>query len=119
LVFLANPNNPTGIYANRAQMERLLTELPAHVILIVDEAYFEYVRAGDYPDCVALLRASARQRLIVLRTFSKAYGLAGLRVGYAVGPAAVVEYLHRVRLAFNVSAIAQAAARAARDDGEH
>jgi histidinol-phosphate aminotransferase len=100
-------------------MDRFLRALPEHVILVLDEAYFEYVRAGDYPDGVAYVKANARERLISLRTFSKAYGLAGLRVGYAVGLAKVIDYLHRVRLAFNVSAIAQAAARAALDDSDH
>src|SRR5581483_4867198 len=71
LVFLANPNNPTGVYANRSEMERFLEALPEHVILVLDEAYFEYVRAADYPDGVAYLRSNARERLISLRTFSK------------------------------------------------
>jgi histidinol-phosphate aminotransferase len=119
LVFLANPNNPTGVYANKEQFERLLRALPERVVLVLDEAYFEYVRASDYPNGVSLVRERARERLIVLRTFSKAYGLAGLRAGYAVGAATVIDYLHRVRLAFNVSAIAQAAARAALGDAEH
>ncbi|HEY7957128.1 MAG TPA: histidinol-phosphate transaminase [Polyangia bacterium] len=117
IVFLANPNNPTGVYATKARFERLLDALPARVILAVDEAYFEYARAADHPDAMSYL--SARPRLVVLRTFSKIYGLAGLRVGYAVGQPELIDYLHRVRLAFNVGLVAQAAARAALDDGEH
>jgi histidinol-phosphate aminotransferase len=117
LVFLANPNNPTGVYANRAAFARFVAALPAHVVLVVDEAYFEYARAADYPSTIDFLRE--RERLIALRTFWKIYGLAGLRVGYAVGAAEVIDYLHRVRLAFNVSAVGQAAARAALDDTAH
>jgi histidinol-phosphate aminotransferase len=117
LVFLGNPNNPTGVYADRAAFARLVERLPADVLLVVDEAYFEYARATDYPDALELL--PRRERMMTLRTFSKIYGLAGLRVGYAVGPAHVVEYLHRTRLAFNVNAIGQIAAKAALGDVEH
>jgi histidinol-phosphate aminotransferase len=117
LVFLANPNNPTGVYASRTDFARLVSALPERVILAVDEAYFEYARASDYPDALNYL--AKRERLIALRTFSKIYGLAGLRVGYAVGPSQIMDYLHRVRLPFNVSTVAQAAARAALGDHEH
>jgi histidinol-phosphate aminotransferase len=117
LVFLANPNNPTGVYAGREAFGRLLKRLPEEVILAVDEAYFEYARAADYPDAIAHL--GGRERLVSLRTFSKIYGLAGLRVGYLVGPAAIVEHINRIRLAFNVNAVGQTAARAALDDREH
>jgi histidinol-phosphate aminotransferase len=117
LVFLANPNNPTGVYAGRAAFARFVKALPADVVLVLDEAYFEYVRADDFPDALTFL--AERERLITLRTFSKIHGLAGLRVGYAVGRANVVEYLHRTRLAFNVNAVAQAAARAALEDPTH
>jgi histidinol-phosphate aminotransferase len=117
IVFLANPNNPTGAYVNRADFARLVEKLPQHVLLAVDEAYFEYSRAADYPN--ALEWMGKRERLVVLRTFSKIHGLAGLRVGYAVAPPEVCDFVHRVRLPFNVSAIGQAAARAALDDVEH
>jgi histidinol-phosphate aminotransferase len=117
LVFLANPNNPTGAYANREAFDELVRTLPAHVVLAVDEAYFEYVRAADYPPAMEWL--GRRERLVVLRTFSKIYGLAALRVGYAIAAPELCDYVHRVRLPFNVSAVAQAAARAALDDGEH
>jgi histidinol-phosphate aminotransferase len=117
LVFLANPNNPTGAYANRAQLEKLVAALPERVILAVDEAYFEYARADDYPNTLRYL--SARARIVCLRTFSKIYGLAGLRVGYGVAAPEMIEHLHRVRLAFNVNLVGQAAARAALDDAEH
>jgi histidinol-phosphate aminotransferase len=117
LVFLANPNNPTGAYANRNDFDHFVKALPPHVVLAVDEAYYEYVRAEDYASALDWLEQ--RPRLVVLRTFSKIYGLAGLRVGFAVASQEICDSLHRVRLPFNVSSIAQAAARAALDDTEH
>jgi histidinol-phosphate aminotransferase len=117
LVFLANPNNPTGVYAGREAFARFLAALPERVLLAVDEAYIEYVRAADYPDTLAMLKD--RERMVLLRTFSKIYGLAGLRVGYAIGQAHVIEWMHRVRLPFNVGSVAQVAARAALDDEAH
>jgi histidinol-phosphate aminotransferase len=117
LLFIANPNNPTGAYLGHASLERLCRALPPRVILALDEAYVEYVDAADYPDGLRL--RATRERLVLLRTFSKVYGLAGLRVGYAVAPAPLVELLDRVRMPFNVSSIAQAAAVAALDDQEH
>jgi histidinol-phosphate aminotransferase len=117
LVFLANPNNPTGAYASRAAFAQLVDALPPEVILVVDEAYFEYARAADYPSALEYL--SRRERLVVLRTFSKVHGLAGLRVGYAVAHPQLIELVHHVRLPFNVSAVGQAAAHAALDDEEH
>jgi histidinol-phosphate aminotransferase len=117
VVFLANPNNPTGAWAGRAALAELAVALPPEVLLVVDEAYFEYVRAPDYASALTLL--SARPRLIVLRTFSKVYGLAGLRVGLAVASPEIADFLDRVRLPFNVGQVAQAAALAALDDIEH
>ncbi len=117
VVFLANPNNPTGAYAGRAAFGRLVETLPPHVLLVVDEAYFEYTRADDYLSALEWL--GKRERLVVLRTFSKIHGLAALRVGYGVATAEICDYIHRVRLPFNVSAVGQAAARAALDDVDH
>lgn len=117
LVFVANPNNPTGTHVGRAAVERFLSELPPEVIVVMDEAYIQYAEASDFPDCMQLRQL--RERLFVVRTFSKIYGLAGLRVGYAVGPAQLVDYLNRVRAPFNVSGLAQVAAIAALDDVEH
>lgn len=117
VVFLANPNNPTGAYADRLAFEWLVDRLPPQIILVVDEAYFEYARAEDYPSTVDYL--SRRERLISLRTFSKIHGLAALRVGYAVASAEICRHLHRVRLPFNVNGVGQAAACAALDDAEH
>jgi histidinol-phosphate aminotransferase len=117
IVFFANPNNPTGAYLPRPQLEDLVEKLPARVLLAIDEAYFEYAYANDYPNGIDYL--GRRGRILSLRTFSKIYGLAGLRIGYAVASAELLEYVHRIRLPFNVSTPAQAAALAALDDGPH
>ena len=117
LMFIANPNNPTGTHVGRAALERLLAEVPPHVIIAIDEAYAEYADADDYPDSISL--RGLRERLVVLRTFSKIYGLAALRIGYAVAPADLVDYMNRVRAPFNVSTLGQEAALAALDDPEH
>ena len=117
LFFIANPNNPTGTYVGRAAIERVLRELPEDVIVVMDEAYFEYVDAEDYPNTLEL--RDLRKRLVTLRTFSKIYGLAGFRVGYAIGPADMIDYMNRVRAPFNAGLVAQTAALAALDDDEH
>ncbi len=117
VVFIANPNNPTGTYVTAKELEDFLVALPERVIAVVDEAYFEYVERDDYPD--ALVWLDRFPNLIVTRTFSKAYGLAGLRVGYAVSHPQVAELLNRVRQPFNVNHLALAAAAAALDDGAH
>lgn len=114
-VFVANPNNPTGTYNTASELDRFLDALPSSAVPVLDEAYFEYARVKkDYPDAVA--RFKAGRNLIALRTFSKIYGLAGLRVGYGVAPEPIVETLERVRPPFNVSVAAQAAAPAALGD---
>jgi histidinol-phosphate aminotransferase len=117
VVFLANPNNPTGRHLGRDELARLVTELPPRIVLVIDEAYLEFVDAPDYASALPLLRT--RERLIVLRTFSKIHGLAGLRIGYGVTHAPLVELVNRVRLPFNVTSIGQAAAAAALDDPQH
>ncbi|WP_434149895.1 histidinol-phosphate transaminase [Methylocaldum gracile subsp. desertum] len=117
VVFIANPNNPTGTYLTKSELCGFLGDLPEHVIAVVDEAYFEYVEAPDYPDCIEWL--SDFPNLIVIRTFSKAYGLAGLRVGYAVSSPAIADLLNRVRQPFNVNSLALEAAKAALDDNDH
>jgi histidinol-phosphate aminotransferase len=117
IVFIANPNNPTGTYVGRTALERFIREAPPDVIVAVDEAYAEYADAPDYQTALAL--RGLRERLVVLRTFSKIYGLAALRVGYAVGPAELIDYMNRVRAPFNVSSLAQVAALAALDDPGH
>lgn len=117
IVFLANPNNPTGTIFRRDEFEWFLDEVPGEVVILVDEAYFEYVKDEGYPD--TLQYHEKRESLITVRTFSKIYGLAGLRIGYAVASEDIVSYLNRVREPFNVSSVAQSAALAALDDTEH
>jgi histidinol-phosphate aminotransferase len=117
LVFIANPNNPTGTWVDSETLESFIQAMPDHVMVVVDEAYFEYVEAEGYPDASAWL--SRFSNLIVTRTFSKAYGLAGLRIGYALSHADVAGLLNRVRQPFNVNSVAQAAALAALADEEH
>jgi len=117
LVFIANPNNPTGTWLESDALEAFISNLPAHVMVVVDEAYFEYVDKPSYPDTSTWLERFPN--LIVTRTFSKAYGLAGLRIGYALSHPDVAGLLNRVRQPFNVNTVAQAAAVAALDDVEH
>jgi histidinol-phosphate aminotransferase len=114
VLFLANPNNPTGTYTKEGDLRRLLEQTPEHVIVVVDEAYHEYVQAPDYTSALEL--RDLRERLVVCRTFSKIYGLGGLRAGFAVAPAEMMDYLHRVREPFNCNALAQFGATAALDD---
>jgi histidinol-phosphate aminotransferase len=117
LVFIANPNNPTGTYVARNALESFLSNLRSDVIVALDEAYIEYTDAADFPDGLELRQAYPR--LVVLRTFSKIYGLAALRLGYAIGDAELIYRMNCVRAPFNTSSIAQAAGLAALDDAEH
>jgi histidinol-phosphate aminotransferase len=117
MVFVCNPNNPTGTSVGRAAFDRFAAALPADVVLVVDEAYFEYVQREDFPDALAWL--ARRPATIVLRTLSKIYGLAGLRVGYGVTDPELAGFLERARHPFNLNSLAQAAAVAALDDEEH
>ncbi len=117
MVFLANPNNPTGTIFVRREWEEFLAALPAHVIVVMDEAYFEFVDDPEYPDSLAA--HGSGHLLITLRTFSKIYGLAGLRLGFGVAQPELIEVMNRVRQPFNVSSLAQVAALAALDDDEH
>ena len=117
LIILANPNNPTGTMVGRSEVRRLMEKVPEHALVVFDEAYFEYVADDDYPDSFEYL--SAGRGVLILRTFSKAYGLAGFRVGYGIGRPDVVEILHKVRPPFNTPSVAQVAALAAFDDRDH
>jgi histidinol-phosphate aminotransferase len=117
LVFVANPNNPTGTWLASGALERFIAQLPPHVLVVVDEAYFEYVREPGYPDASGWV--GRYPNLVVTRTFSKAFGLAGLRIGYAVSSPEVAEILNRIRQPFNTSSLAQAAALAALEDTAH
>jgi len=118
IVFLANPNNPTGTIYRREAWERFLRKLSPEILTIVDEAYFEYVEDTDYPD--SLRYHQSGKTLLSLRTFSKLYGLAGLRIGYGIGSnQEVIGLMHRVRQPFNVNAAAQWGALAALGDSDH
>ena len=114
IVIIGNPDNPSGLYATKAEVEEFLNGFPDDVLVFFDEAYFEFVAEKDYPDTLALLRS--RKNIIVARTFSKLYGLAGLRIGYAVASVEVADLMNRAREPFNVTSIAQAAAIAALKD---
>ncbi|WP_028986697.1 histidinol-phosphate transaminase [Thermicanus aegyptius] len=116
VVWMCNPNNPTGTYVGEKEMTAFLAQVPPHVLVVMDEAYYEYVAAPDYPDTLALL--PKYPNLILLRTFSKAYGLAGLRVGYAVAQEPLIRAMEHVRKPFNLSLLAQEAAIAALEDQE-
>ncbi|HVV11424.1 histidinol-phosphate transaminase [Amycolatopsis sp.] len=113
LVFVCNPNNPTGTAVRRAELERFLDRVPEDVLVVLDEAYTEFATDPDVPDGLDYVRS--RDNVAVLRTFSKAYGLAGLRVGYFAGPAAVAEAVRKVYIPFSVNSLAQIAAMASLD----
>ncbi|WP_116041511.1 histidinol-phosphate transaminase [Amycolatopsis palatopharyngis] len=113
LVFVCNPNNPTGTAVRREQLARFLDQVPPNVLVALDEAYREFVTDEEVPDGLDFLRE--RENVAVLRTFSKAYGLAGLRAGYAAGPAKVIEALRKVYVPFSLNALAQSAAIASLD----
>src|SRR5262249_35719266 len=117
LVFVASPNNPTGTWPSAAALERLLQGAPASTLIVLDEAYLEYGRERGPQD--GLLWLAAYPNLVLVRTFSKAYGLAGARVGYAVSHPEVADVLNRLRPAFNVNSVAQAGAVAALSDLTH
>lgn len=119
VIFLANPNNPTGTYFNNTNFYNFMRQIPSTVIVVLDQAYYEYVidAVVDYSDGLALL--AEFPNLIVTNTFSKAYGLAGIRVGYAISSPLIAELLNRVRLPFNVNSVAFAAAAAALADQVH
>ncbi|MBA2663973.1 MAG: histidinol-phosphate transaminase [Bradymonadaceae bacterium] len=114
LVFVANPNNPTGTYVTAEALRRFLREVPPDVVVVVDEAYHEYVTAEDYASAETM--RAERERLLIVRTFSKCYGLAGLRVGYMIGTPEMIDMVNRVREPFNCNLLAQRAACAALED---
>lgn len=123
IVFVANPNNPTGTLLDAATIERFVSEAPGHVVVVLDEAYYEFAadfaarRKTEYSRSLQHLKQGAS--VVVLRTFSKVHGLAGLRIGYGLGPAELLNYCTRMRSTFSVSSIAQAAALAALEDRAH
>ena len=117
VIYIANPNNPTGTMVTAGDVDRFLDSLPPRVLVVLDEAYYEYVREPDYSHSLDYVRTG--RNVLVLRTFSKVYGLAGLRIGYGAGHAELIAALNCVRSAFNANSLAQAAAIAALDDREH
>src|SRR5580658_2261639 len=117
IVFVANPNNPTGTLAPRETVIQFVNDVPDDVLLVMDEAYIEFLK--DTVDLVPLIRLGVRENLILMRTFSKIYGLAGLRIGYGIGNSEFISALEKIRQPFNLNSLAQAAALAALDDDEH
>jgi histidinol-phosphate aminotransferase len=117
LIVLANPNNPTGTMIRRDELERFMRQVPNRTLTILDEAYFEYVNDPGYPDALEYVRQG--RPVLILRTFSKVFGLAGLRIGYGIATREVIDTLYKVRMAFNTSSVAQACALAAWDDRDH
>ena len=117
IIFVANPNNPTGTALNREALYDFLSKVPERVIVVLDEAYIEYNQGGNFPNGLSFLEEFSN--LIVTRTFSKAWGLAGLRVGYSVSNSEIADVLNRVRQPFNVNSLALAAAAAALEDNEY
>jgi histidinol-phosphate aminotransferase len=117
VVFVANPNNPTGTLASREEVIQFVNDVPDDVLLVMDEAYIEFL--NDAVDLVSLVRLGTRQNLLLMRTFSKIFGLAGLRIGYGIGHPDLIAALEKIRQPFNINSIAQAGALAALDDAEH
>jgi histidinol-phosphate aminotransferase len=117
IVFVANPNNPTGTLAPREEVIQFVNEVPDDVLLVMDEAYLDFL--PDPLDLVSLVRLGTRPNLILMRTFSKIYGLAGLRIGYGIGNPEFVAALEKIRQPFNINLLAQVAALAALDDTGH
>ncbi|MFQ5991174.1 MAG: histidinol-phosphate transaminase [Nitrospiraceae bacterium] len=117
LLFLCNPNNPTGTSVDAAEVDALMARLPEQVIVVFDEAYYEYVQNPHFPDSLSYVKQ--RRNAIALRTFSKIYGLAGLRIGYGLTTPEIAGYLNRLRPPFNANSLAQRAALAALQDDEH
>jgi histidinol-phosphate aminotransferase len=115
VVFIANPNNPTGTYVTKYEVEEFFRGLREDILVVLDEAYDAFIDVDDFPNSISYIK---RKNLLVLKTFSKSYGLAGLRIGFALGSPEIVSYLERVRQPFNVNSLAQAAAAAALDDRE-
>lgn len=117
IVFIANPNNPTGTVIEKAEMNRFLQTLPPEVLVVLDEAYIDFVNDPDFPDGIQYLHTYPN--VIVLRTFSKIHGLAGIRLGYGIAAQEIIENLNRLRAPFNTNMLAQAAALAALEDHDH
>jgi histidinol-phosphate aminotransferase len=118
VIFIANPDNPTGTYVSAGELDAFIKKVPGNVLVFIDEAYYEFAAGEDYPETLSLYKREDRN-IVIARTFSKAYGLAGLRVGYGIARKDVARVLNKVREPFNVNSIAQAAAVAALDDDKY
>lgn len=114
IIYVCNPNNPTGTMVTKSEVEELMAAVPDNVLVVFDEAYYEYISDPEYPETLGYVRR--KKNVLVLRTFSKVYSLAGLRVGYGIAKPEIIEFFNRVRLPFNVTSVAQAAAIASLDD---
>jgi histidinol-phosphate aminotransferase len=117
VLFVANPNNPTGTLAPPEQILQLVNEIPDSVLLVMDEAYTEFLQ--DPPDLLHFIRTRKKQNILLMRTFSKIYGLAGLRLGYGIGPEDLIAAMEKIRQPFNINSLIQAGALAALEDDEH
>ena len=117
VIYLANPNNPTGTTFGTREFEQFLSSIPSDILVVLDEAYIHYADRPDMPDSIKLFRRY--KNLLVMRTFSKVYGMAGMRIGYGIAQEGLVHVMNKVRTPFNVSGVAQAAALAALDDTKH
>ena len=124
MIFISNPNNPTGTYVTKYELKDFMVDLPDDVLLVLDEAYDTFIDVDDFPNSLKYVINSEQsekinnKNVIILKTFSKAYGLAGLRIGYAIAKPHFASYMERARQPFNVNLLAQAAATAALDDRE-
>jgi len=117
LVFIANPNNPTGTVVTRGELESFIDKLPDHVLVVMDEAYFDFAISPDYPDSLTYVKAG--KPVMTMRSFSKNYGLAGLRLGWAAADPEIIGHMHRIRQPFNANLLAQVAGVAALEDDDH
>jgi histidinol-phosphate aminotransferase len=117
LIIIANPNNPTGTIVSRGELDHFLAQVPEHVVTVLDEAYYEYVQVKDFPVSLDYVRQG--RHVLVLRTLSKAYGLAGLRIGYGIGPSSIIQQLDDIRQHYNTNQLAQVAAAVALEDFEY
>ena len=117
MIFIANPNNPTGTINRKVELDKMMEKVPENVLVVLDEAYYEYVSAPDYADSMKYLHSE--KNILILRTFSKIYGLAGLRIGYGIAKKEILDHMNRLREPFNTNTIAQRAAVAALNDSEH
>jgi len=117
MIFIGNPNNPTGTINRKEEFERMMEKVPENILVVLDEAYYEYVSDPDYADSMRYLHSE--KNVLILRTFSKIYGLAGLRIGYGIAKKEVLNNMNRLREAFNTNTLAQRAAVAALNDSEH